>query len=280
MVAGTSSPTPNYTFVGYSSAVARFPSVGSLTGEVLVEDRGIYTVTKNDNPSGNFQRILVGTSYWASVTGDRTPANTPQMFIIDGARYGVEQVEDSRFFVIKDFAGFVDGQSYQVQVQFQDGGYWIGFIGTGEDRIRDVFRYQEKMCISTKDQIFQFEELDYEGDLRDLGTMVVEGETTFLKHAPSGQQGDSEGSVKDVGSTVVKGRNLANLTAIVPDGDGTEVTLVPEGDEDSGIDTFDASSYISQGRLPLLAMKYRAGQTDTKKAIILNTSSRYVIGEE
>jgi len=153
-------------------------------------------------------------------------------------------------------------------------------IGTGEDRIRDVFIYQNKMCVSTKDQIFQFEAPEFEGVQRDLETAHIDGEMTFLKHAPAGTQGDSEGAVKSVGSTTVKGRNIASLTAITPDENRTEVALTPEVDGDAEVNTFDASSYVSQARLPLLAMKYRAGQDDTKKAIILNTSSRYVIGEE
>ena len=128
------------------------------------------------------------------------------------------------------------------------------------------------MHISTINQIYEFEGPKWEGVQRDMSDFDIVGEVSFLKHAPPGQQGDSETYIKAVGNTYVECRNTESITVIKDDGSGTEVALTPGNDSGPDIEDYDASSYVTQGKIPTLALKYVAGQTNEKKGCLLYTS--------
>ena len=279
-------------------------NIHGFRGSTGVVDTGDYSICFS-GPTGKEIYFLY---YDESVRGMRAETATiyaPNYFDAGVARIVWDNTRNAFWCLSKDgrLALFFLSREYGLRGWTE---YLFGDeVGFTDDPIKDVFQFRGQMCISNTTKIFTFKEPEYEGDQRDeiltrgpvdsssTGEIFPEGplitahaeilgEATFLKHAPRGQQGDSETYITAAGTTRVKCQNTGtgNFTAIAPDADSSESILTPGADSGPDIENYDLSSFVSQSEIPLLAVKYMAGQGDQKKGIILNTSSRYVIGEE
>ena len=162
--------------------------------------------------------------------------------------------------------------------------------GFADDPIINIFEFRGQMCIGTAKQVYTFEPPEFEGVQKDTKTSVsggnlvtetldIEGEITFFKHAPDGSQGDSDTYIKAVGATDVMCLNTERLVVVRGDPE-IEAEVEPNTDSGPGVETYNLSSYVTQSKIPTLAVKYKASESNRKKGIILNTTSMYSIGEE
>ena len=121
MTAGTQTPITGYTFVGYASTLP----TGSIAGLQSEGISGLYTATVRTTTDPDFTAIVPGATYFAKLP-NAPDASTPKRISVDGVVYRVSAPINTRFYRLLGGDNlFADGQTYDVQVLFADGGLWI-----------------------------------------------------------------------------------------------------------------------------------------------------------
>ena len=119
--AASDTPVSGYTFTGYSSSLSAFGAVGTLRGRMSESLVGIYTATVRTTTDPRFAAIVQGRTYLAR----NAVGKVPRFVVVDGTPYAVSAPINNTFYEVLDFAGFVAGTDYRVQVVFVDGSTWI-----------------------------------------------------------------------------------------------------------------------------------------------------------